>query len=324
MLLVDDDVRGTTASPAAVALAGGPDMNARPGPRAPSQPPDRTGRMPFRAVVISLVALAVPLAARIYLPEGTSGYEVLLWLLPLIPGFLWAYYRGWKGAALGFAGAMAILAVGQVVVQLLGMRTMNLTYVVLVVAVSATVSIGIGIISELLHREREKAMHMAFTDDLTGLPNRRHFNMLMEYEFAAARRGRNLVLVMFDLDGFKGFNDRFGHGAGDEVLRGFGGVLRQHTRKMHLTARIGGEEFITVLGDAVPEGALVFVKRVQDALANVSFHGEEVTVSAGLAAYRSEMTSIQALVDAADAALYRAKAEGTCVFVAGSELSAAG
>jgi diguanylate cyclase (GGDEF)-like protein len=277
--------------------------------------------MPLRVVVISIIALAVPIAARAYLPHQTSGYEVLLWLLPLIPAFLWAYYRGWKGAALGFAGAMAILSVGQVVVLLFGLRTLNLVYVVVVVAVSAAVSAGIGIVSELLHRERDRAMRMAFTDDLTGLPNRRHFDMLMEYEFAAARRGRNLVVVLFDLDHFKSFNDRFGHGAGDEVLRGVGEVLRRNTRKMHLTARIGGEEFITVLGDAVPEGAQVFVGRVQAQLAELFFRGETVTLSAGLAAYSEGMVSAQELVDAADSALYRAKDRGgNCVVVAGTDV----
>lgn len=281
--------------------------------------------LPLRMVVISIAALVVPLAVRAYLPQHSSGYEVLLWLLPLIPAFLWAYYRGWKGAALGFAGAMAILAVGQVVVLLLGMRTMNLMYVVLVVAVSAAVSIGIGIVSELLHRERERAMRLAFTDDLTGLPNRRHFNMIMEYEFAAARRGRSLVVVVFDLDHFKSFNDRFGHGEGDEVLRGVSEVLRQQTRKMHLSARIGGEEFVTVLGDAVPDGAKLFVARVQAALTELTFRGEKVTLSAGLAAYRPGMESAQELINAADAALYRAKTEGrNGVFVAGAELSAVG
>lgn len=278
--------------------------------------------MPLRAVVMSLAALAVPLVATTYMPAAASGYDVLLWLTPLVPGFLWAYYRGWKGAALGFAGAMAILAVGQVIVLVLGMRTMNLMYVVMVVAVTAAVSIGTGIVAELLHRERERAMRMAFTDDLTGLPNRRHFNMMMEYEFAAAQRGRNLVVVVFDLDHFKSFNDRFGHGEGDEVLRAWAGVLRRHTRKMHLTARIGGEEFITVLGDSTPEGALVFVARVQDALAQLTFSGEPVTVSVGLATYARAMKSVQELVDAADAALYRAKSAGrNGVFVAGAELA---
>jgi diguanylate cyclase (GGDEF)-like protein len=279
--------------------------------------------MPLRAVAISMIALVIPLAARAYLPQPASGYEVLLWLLPLIPAFLWAYYRGWKGAALGFAGAMAILAVGQVVVLLLGMRTMNLVYVVLVVAVSAAVSIGIGIVSELLHRERERAMRLAFTDDLTGLPNRRHFNMIMEYEFAAARRGRNLVVIVFDVDHFKRFNDRLGHGEGDEVLCGVSEVLRQNTRKMHLSARIGGDEFVTVMGDAVPDGAKIFVARVQAVLSELTFRGERVTLSAGLAAYRPGMESAQELINAADAALYRAKTEGrNGVHVAGAELTA--
>jgi diguanylate cyclase (GGDEF)-like protein len=267
-------------------------------------------RIPLRAVLISLAALAIPLFSLVYAPEQLRQYEVLVWLLPLVPGFLWAYYRGWKGAAIGFAAAMAILTVGQVMLILMGKQVTDAVIVTIVISVSVTVALGMGGVSELLHRERTRALHLAYTDDLTGLPNRRHLHMVLDTEFAAAQRGRRLVLVVFDLDEFKRFNDRFGHGSGDDVLRAWGEILARTTRKMNLSARSGGEEFISIVSDATVEGALVFVDRARDALAAMTFMGQKVTVSVGVAEYDPAMKAGQELIDAADAALYQAKAEG--------------
>jgi diguanylate cyclase (GGDEF)-like protein len=266
--------------------------------------------IPLRVVIIGIAALTLPLFTRLVAPDQVRQYEILIWLLPLIPGFLWAYYRGWKGAALGFAGAMAIMAAGQVLLALMSRQAIDAVIVTTVIAVTAAVTVGVGIVSELLHRERERALRMAFTDDLTGLPNRRHLGMFLDTEFAAAQRGRRLALVVFDIDDFKRFNDRFGHGRGDEVLREWGRILERTTRRMNLSARVGGEEFVSVVSDSTIEGALVFVERARSALSAMNFMGQTVTVCAGLAAYDPAMTTAQDLIDAADAALYEAKAEG--------------
>jgi diguanylate cyclase (GGDEF)-like protein len=236
--------------------------------------------IPLRVVIIGIAALTLPLFTRLVAPDQVRQYEILVWLLPLVPGFLWAYYRGWKGAAVGFAVAMLILTAGQVMLILLGKQVTDAVVLTIVISVSTTVAIGMGVVSELLHRERSNALNLAYTDDLTGLPNRRHLHMVLDTEFAAAQRGRALVLVVFDLDEFKRFNDRFGHGAGDDVLRAWGEILTRTTRKMNLSARTGGEEFISLVSDATVEGALVFVDRVRDALAALTFMGQKVTVSA--------------------------------------------
>lgn len=273
-------------------------------------PVTRPHPIPLRAVFISLGALAIPLLGGTMLDDQAREFRILIWLAPLVPGFLWAYYRGWRGAAAGFAGAMVVLAIGQAVLLGLGERLLDSTLITSVVAVSAVVTFGVGAVAELLHRERERAMHLAYTDELTGLPNRRHLNTFLAYEFAAAQRGRPLVVVMFDLDEFKRFNDRHGHAAGDEVLRGWAETLSRTTRRMNLSARVGGEEFVSVVADATVEGALVFVERARQGMAARSFRGQTVTVSAGVAAYDPSMESMDDLVAAADAALYEAKAEG--------------
>jgi diguanylate cyclase (GGDEF)-like protein len=147
---------------------------------------------------------------------------------------------------------------------------------------------------------------LSLTDPLTGLPNRRHMDMVLQKEFEAARRGRPLAIVLLDLDDFKSFNDAHGHAGGDGVLCEFAAALAAETRAMNLTVRYGGDEFLTILSESTIDGALHLIERMRDrvrahpALAGVSF-------SAGAAEYTREMQTPQALIDAADAAMYRDK-----------------
>jgi diguanylate cyclase (GGDEF)-like protein len=117
-------------------------------------------------------------------------------------------------------------------------------------------------------------------------------------------------VVLFDLDNFKIYNDRYGHQAGDEALTIFAGILSDTTRKMNLSARFGGEEFLSVLAGSDPEGAVVFAERVRAALKEARLPRGAVTVSAGVAAFHQSMASPDDLLAAADHALYEAKREG--------------
>ncbi len=98
-------------------------------------------------------------------------------------------------------------------------------------------------------RLHESIRALSLTDPLTDLPNRRHLDMHLRREVAAARRGRHVCVVLFDLNDFKLHNDRLGHVVGDQILRHFGRILVRETRAMNLAARYGGDEFITVLTD---------------------------------------------------------------------------
>ena len=152
---------------------------------------------------------------------------------------------------------------------------------------------------------------LSLTDPLTGLANRRHLERELGREFAAARRGRRVVGVMFDLDGFKQYNDAHGHVAGDEALRAFARALAGETRAMNLAARFGGDEFFVLLADANEAGAKIFVQRVRARFTeevNKLGHGP-LEVSAGIAEYRPAMPSPESLVDDADRALYASKGE---------------
>ncbi len=267
--------------------------------------------VPFRALLISLASLAVPVVWALVAPEW-AGEEagMLLWLTALVPAFLFTYYRGWQGASLALAAGMAVLSSTQVFLLVAGLSTPDWSLVLVVVLIYMAVSFGIGALAEILHRERRAAEEMALSDPLTGLPNRRHAGIFLEAAFASAERGSALSAVLFDVDHFKEFNDQHGHAAGDQVLKTLGEVLTEQTRDMDLTARWGGEEFLSVLQSAGEEGAVIFAERVRKALAEAPNRWGPVTVSAGIAAHADGMESPELLVAAADRALYRAKEEG--------------
>ena len=170
----------------------------------------------------------------------------------------------------------------------------------------------------LQHRNAELESQ-AFTDRLTGLPNRAAFDRKLSEEIDQRMHPgtpRALGLVMIDVDRFKVFNDTHGHVAGDEVLRQVGAVLRRMTRTCDLCARYGGEEFALILPQTTPAHLRVVANRVREAIAaeTVVFQGKELSVTASfggacLAVARAASDG-SALVRLADTFLYRAKQNG--------------
>jgi putative two-component system response regulator len=267
--------------------------------------------VPPRALVISLLALSVPVWAHLAFPGiATDELGLLVWLAALVPPFLLTYYRSWVGASAALAASMAALVVTQLGLLALGLEPPPVSVLLALTSVLIAVSLGAGWLSGRLHDARREAQSMALTDGLTGLANRRHLRVFLESAFGAAARGMPLSVVIFDLDRFKEVNDVQGHAQGDLVLRVFGDILRKRTREMNLVGRWGGEEFLAVLSAAPTSGARVFAEHVRKALEGTTFSWGAVTVSAGIAGYDPGMTTPDVLVAAADQALYRAKEDG--------------
>ncbi len=164
-----------------------------------------------------------------------------------------------------------------------------------------------------------RAVEASIRDSLTGVHNRRHLDAALERLSAArarvprAERGP-LAVILFDLDLFGQLNKRFGHGVGDEVLRQFGGLLRDAFRAGDLIARYGGEEFVIVLDGATRAEATVRAEQVRQRFRKLQMTGLageslSTTVSAGCAAVEDE-ASLDGLLATADAALAMAKAAG--------------
>lgn len=164
-------------------------------------------------------------------------------------------------------------------------------------------------------RLRDVLRDMAMADALTGLPNRRQFDAMLDALVAEAEREHSpLACLMVDIDHFKRFNDSYGHDGGDAVLRAVGAVLNDSLRESGHAFRLGGEEFVVLMpGFALDQAlgrAMQIQRRIQDL--RVEHHGRElgqITASFGLAAYPDHGRADR-LLQTADAALLRAKAEG--------------
>lgn len=173
-----------------------------------------------------------------------------------------------------------------------------------------------AILMALMCKERETQAYMraARQDPLTGVANHGALLQGAGRLFERCRRdGAPFSLIMFDLDHFKAINDRFGHRAGDEILRGFADGVRKLLRPTDLFGRYGGEEFTIVLAGATIETARVIAERVRSGFAGEHrfLHGQPLnaTVSAGVAEAGAAMT-FEDTLDAADRALYAAKRSG--------------
>jgi diguanylate cyclase (GGDEF)-like protein/PAS domain S-box-containing protein len=180
-------------------------------------------------------------------------------------------------------------------------------------AVSAGETIKLSLSNLTLREElRQQAIH----DPLTGLFNRRYLDETLPRELhLAQRRKAPLCIVMLDIDGFKQFNDSFGHSPGDSLLREFGRILRERLRKSDISCRYGGDEFVLVLPDSSiadtqerVEQIRLFIKDFQ-----IQYGGQRVgmiTLSAGIAQAPEHGTTESELLRAADQAMYTAKQAG--------------
>lgn len=167
-----------------------------------------------------------------------------------------------------------------------------------------------------LQNRNRQLQELALTDQLTGLPNRRYLWDALASELLRGRRRRlPLAVLLFDVDHFKQFNDRWGHEAGDLVLRNVAHVVRNVVRASDIVARHGGEEFIIVLPETAAEVAAARAEVLRQEIAglNLSYGGQAlgaITVSTGVACSRESAESAEEMVRAADHLMYEAKQAG--------------
>lgn len=173
-----------------------------------------------------------------------------------------------------------------------------------------------------LQQAKETFEQLSITDGLTRLHNHRFFQDHLTREIKRAiRTGTPLSMLLIDIDDFKGLNDRFGHAAGDEILRELARIMSNAVRETDLLARYGGEEFVVLAADTNIAGGYQLAEKLRLFVAETSFDldpsrpAARITVSIGVAAYRGSRT---AFFRDADGALYQAKGGGkNCVFVDG-------
>ena len=162
-------------------------------------------------------------------------------------------------------------------------------------------------------RARDAAIRLSTVDSLTGLYNRTFFFTALEREIARGdRSGRAFCLVMADLDDLKSINDRFGHIAGDQVLRAVADTIRNGVRKIDVAARYGGDEFVALLPETDPTGGWVLAEKIRLTVAEQGLPGVDPgpTVSVGVVSYPADGRSADALLVSADRAMYASKRGG--------------
>ncbi len=171
--------------------------------------------------------------------------------------------------------------------------------------------------SSELKRISEEFKKMSITDSLTGLYNRRRFEELMETEVAMSiRHGDTNSLLIIDIDYFKAVNDKYGHPAGDKVLKEVSGILKDNLRKTDILCRVGGEEFVALCKRADRSAAFVVGEKLRTEVRNniVKFDQDDinVTISVGVATIdkQSEGVSTEGLYKQADIAVYHSKESG--------------
>jgi diguanylate cyclase (GGDEF)-like protein len=193
------------------------------------------------------------------------------------------------------------------------------TYLILQIRMRQTTENELRDAKLTLEKLNDELEALASEDGLTGLCNRRKFDAALNLEFVRAVRNRSsLALIMIDVDRFKQFNDRYGHLVGDECLKKIAGVLKDTPgRVSDMAARYGGEELAVLLPETDAAGAQMIAERIRVeiealAIAHTANPGGVVTVSAGVSALRPTLRDGNplALVQAADEALYDAKAQG--------------
>ncbi len=163
----------------------------------------------------------------------------------------------------------------------------------------------------------EKIERLSYTDEMTGLHNYRYFYKRLQEEMLRAQRfDRNLALAIFDVDGFKVFNDTYGHQSGDYLLEQLGKLLTKSVRSIDIVSRYGGEEFCIIMPESDASDCLNFMERLRVIILNEEFkdkfssESHRTTVSLGGAIYPNDAQRIDRLIYCADMALLQAKSTG--------------
>jgi diguanylate cyclase (GGDEF)-like protein len=159
----------------------------------------------------------------------------------------------------------------------------------------------------------QRTEQLTITDDLTKLFNSRYLNVYIGREIKRCKRhGIPLSVIFLDLDGFKGVNDAHGHLAGSRTLAEVGGILVEAVRESDILARYGGDEFVVVLPETPPSGALVIAERIRKAIESYHFLKDQgldarISASFGIASYPDHALTPEGLIQKADQAMYRVK-----------------
>lgn len=259
---------------------------------------------PTAVQLISLLAMVV-----IGVVDTVTGPELAFSIFYFFPLAAIAWRTGRRAGLMGglFAGVIWLAA------DVLAGQSYSHWWVPLWnFSVRSSIFMIIALLLAELKRSVDHERELARTDILTGLANSRSMVETCAIEISRARRfKRPLTMVYIDCDNFKEINDRFGHAAGDHVLRMVAKVLKTCTRTIDMCARLGGDEFGMLLPETDARGARVVINNVRERL-NTQFEGVQprITLSLGVATFNPPPASVDELLAAADRLMYEVKRAG--------------
>jgi diguanylate cyclase (GGDEF)-like protein len=261
--------------------------------------PNRVSLPVWGVIVLSMTAL-------IGVADYLTGSALALSIFYLVPISLAAWFVG-KRAGIVTAALCAVVWLATLVanVHAYSNTLVHIWNLILGVGLFVGVLVMLSTLRDALDHERE----LARTDSLTGAANSRAFAERARFELKrAARYNHPFSLAYIDVDNFKVVNDRFGHGAGDDLLRAVAETLNANVRPTDTVARLGGDEFALLFIEAGYKEAQAAIRRVQKALAETAREsGWPVTFSIGMVTCEDPVESVESLVKMADTLMYAVK-----------------
>jgi len=259
---------------------------------------------------IAVLFLGLALIAAIFWINCVTGPKVLLNVFYLLPVMLIVWLTG--STAYGLLAVLATFLAGPLGAYFDGYRSSSLLLATwnagMRTAVFCIVLVLLAVVRKLVARLQEQS----FTDELTGVANRRAFQEVAAREIERSRRYQHeLSLAYLDIDNFKAANDRSGHALGDRVLIALASIACATARSVDTVARIGGDEFVILMPETDARAALPLAERLRTACSRAAGVGAaRVTCSVGLVTFERPPNDLEELLTTADGLMYEAKTAG--------------
>lgn len=268
-----------------------------------------------------LSILMMHLTIITFLFSSLSGFHYYFFIIPTLSGLFFNIENFWQRvyAIFFFLGAMTAFLLFNYSDPKPYVEISQLWYSILNISSGImsmlTLFIGFSFIAFEIMESKKKLIHLATSDSLTGIFNRREFFVRGQNEInRSSRYNTPLSLLMIDLDYFKRINDAYGHAKGDTVLKLFVGTCNNQIRSTDVFARLGGEEFGLILPESDNRKAQMLAERLRKEIECLSIPSESgdisVTISIGITTCTRKNSSLTKMMQDADKALYRAKDQG--------------